>query len=253
MAWLKQDIERRSASIRDIPKLGLEPGTADDIKVLIDITIPQMRKKADALVVEQSKLEDEINVLNDKLRQVPSTEYIQEQEALLNQAKLDLDMLKAGLTALDETIAKEQRNLLEKESEFRAFKLANIDATSNGAEAVRLQRQTAKSLETLAVFKKKLIAENITLIQSLIEESLQRLLRKLSLVKTLTIDPETFEIHLQSPSGSTLLWQQMSAGEQQIVTTAIIWGLARASGHVFPMIVDTPLGRLDETHRGKLL
>ena len=45
----------------------------------------------------------------------------------------------------------------------------------------------------------------------------------------------------------------MSAGEQQIVTTAIIWGLARASGHVFPMMVDTPLGRLDETHRGKLL
>ena len=253
IAWLKQDIERRSASIRDIPKLGLEPGTADDIKVLIDITIPQMRKKADALVVEQSKLEDEINALNEKLRQVPSSEYIQEQESLLNQAKLDLDMLKAALVVLDETIAKEQRNLLEKESELRAFKLANIDATSNGAEAVRLQRQTAKSLETLAVFKKKLIAENITLIQSLIEESLQRLLRKLSLVKTLSIDPETFEIHLQSPSGSTLLWQQMSAGEQQIVTTAIIWGLARASGHVFPMIVDTPLGRLDETHRGKLL
>lgn len=253
LAWLKQDIERRTASIREIPNLGLEPGTDDDIKALIDITIPQMRKKADALVVQQSKLEEEINTLNDKLRQVPSSEYIQEQESLLSQAKLDLDMLKAGLAILDETIAKEQRNLLEKESELRAFKLANIDATSIGAEAVRLQRQTAKSLETLAVFKKKLIAENITLIQSLIEESLQRLLRKLSLVKTLTIDPETFEIHLQSPSGSTLLWQQMSAGEQQIVTTAIIWGLARASGHVFPMIVDTPLGRLDETHRGKLL
>jgi DNA sulfur modification protein DndD len=108
-------------------------------------------------------------------------------------------------------------------------------------------------LATLADFKKKLISENISLIQSLIEESLQRLLRKLSLIKKLTIDPETFEIHLESPSGATVLWQQMSAGEQQIVTTAIIWGLARASGHVFPMMVDTPLGRLDESHRGKLL
>jgi DNA sulfur modification protein DndD len=162
-------------------------------------------------------------------------------------------MIQAGLTAFDGNIAHQEKVLLEKESALRVFKLDNIDADSNGAEAVRLQRQTAKSLATLADFKKKLISENISLIQSLIEESLQRLLRKLSLIKKLTIDPETFEIHLESPSGATVLWQQMSAGEQQIVTTAIIWGLARASGHVFPMMVDTPLGRLDESHRGKLL
>ena len=252
-SWLSADIERRQSSIRDIPKLGLDEGISDDIKLLIEHTIPQLRNKAEALIIRQSKLEEDINTLKEKLTQVPSTEYIQEQEALLNQAKLDLDMIQAGLAAFDGNIAHQEKVLLEKESALRVFKLDNIDADSNGAEAVRLQRQTEKSLATLAAFKKKLISENISLIQSLIEESLQRLLRKLSLIKKLAIDPETFEIHLESPSGATLLWQQMSAGEQQIVTTAIIWGLARASGHVFPMMVDTPLGRLDESHRGKLL
>jgi len=252
-SWLSADIERRQLSIRDIPKLGLDEGISDGIKMLIEHSIPLLRNKTEVLIIRQSKLEEDINTLKEKLTQVPSTEYIQEQEALLNQARLDLDMIQAGLAAFDGNIAHQEKVLLEKESALRVFKLDNIDADSSGAEAVRLQSQTAKSLETLVLFKKKLIAENITLIQSLIEESLQRLLRKLTLVKTLTIDPETFEIHLQSPSGSTLLWQQMSAGEQQIVTTAIIWGLARASGHVFPMMVDTPLGRLDESHRGKLL
>ena len=253
LGWLSRDIEKRRASILDIPKLGLEDGISENIQVLTEHTIPQLRIKADALIKHQSKVEDEISALKEKLSQVPSSEYIQEQESLLNQATLDMQMVSGGLFTLDTTIAHHEKLVLEKESALRAFKLDNIDAASNGAEAMRLQRQTEKSLATLAEFKKKLIAENISLIQSLIEESLQRLLRKLSLIKKLTIDPETFEIHLENPAGATVLWQQMSAGEQQIVTTAIIWGLARASGHVFPMMVDTPLGRLDESHRGKLL
>jgi DNA sulfur modification protein DndD len=253
VAWLSRDIEKRRASILGIPKLGLEDGISENIKMLTEHTIPQLRIKADSLIKHQSKVEDEISALKEKLSQVPTSEYIQEQESLLNQATLDMQMVSAGLFTLDTNIDHHEKAFLEKESALRAFKLANIDAASNGAEAIRLQRQTAKSLATLAEFKKKLISENISLIQSLIEESLQRLLRKLSLIKKLTIDPETFEIHLESPAGATVLWQQMSAGEQQIVTTAIIWGLARASGHVFPMMVDTPLGRLDESHRGKLL
>lgn len=252
-AWLTRDIEKRQASILEIPRLGLDEGISENIKILTEHTIPQLRTKADTLIRHQSKVEDEINTLEDKLRQVPSKEYIREQETLLNQATLDMQMITAGLSSLDADIAILEKALLDKESALRAFKLDNIDAAASGAEAMRLQRQTAKSLATLAEFKKKLIAENISLIQSLIEESLQRLLRKLSLIKKLTIDPETFEIHLENPAGATVLWQQMSAGEQQIVTTAIIWGLARASGHVFPMMVDTPLGRLDESHRGKLL
>ena len=253
VAWLSRDIEKRRASILDIPKIGLDESISDNIRILTEHTIPQLRIKADSLIMHQSKVKDEINALDDKLRQVPSSEYIREQESLLNQATLDMQMIRAGLFSQDTDIAILEKGLLEKESALRAFKLDNIDAASNGAEAMRLQRQTAKSLATLAEFKKKLIAENISLIQSLIEESLQRLLRKLSLIKKLTIDPETFEIHLENPAGATVLWQQMSAGEQQIVTTAIIWGLARASGRVFPMMVDTPLGRLDESHRGKLI
>ena len=251
--WLSADIESRLSRIRNLPDLGLDETLSEDAKSLINDIIPDVRKRADALVSRQSNVETKILIIKDKLSQVPSTEYIEEQESLLTEAKMNLDIIQAGLAELDVSITKQERTVIENDSALRAFKLKNIDAESNGAEAERLQRQNARSIDTLTKFKKKLIEENITLIQELIEESLQRLLRKLSLIKNLTIDSETFEIHLQGPSGATLLWQQMSAGEQQIVTTAIIWGLARASGHVFPMIVDTPLGRLDETHRGKLL
>lgn len=253
ITWLDRDIEKRSAAIRQISRLGLDEDMPERLKALMESVIPQLRTRTDSLVARQAELKSQIDAIEDRIRQVPEKEYIQRQEEILKQSKVDLDQIKAGLAVIDDRIAKQEREIMEKESELRAFKLANIDAASSGAEAFRLQRQTAKSLATLTAFKKKLITENIVLIQSLIEESLQRLLRKLSLIKKLTIDPETFEIILHGPSGIIMPWQQMSAGEQQMVTTAIIWGLARASGHIFPMIVDTPLGRLDESHRGKLL
>ena len=251
--WLEADVQKRVRKITSRPLLGLDTETANNLRRLADTSIPEARKKTEALLLRLAEQEDAIFALEEKIRQIPSEEYILEQEKELREAESNLTIAESNLLSFAAEIAKDEKNLIEHEAELRKFKLENIDAEAKGSEAERLLRQTSKALATLADFKKKLIAENITLIQSLIEESLQRLLRKLSLIKKMTIDPETFEILLQSPSGATVLWQQMSAGEQQIVTTAIIWGLARASGHVFPMMVDTPLGRLDESHRGKLL
>lgn len=44
-----------------------------------------------------------------------------------------------------------------------------------------------------------------------------------------------------------------SAGENQIFATALIAGLAKVSGVRAPMVVDTPLGRLDSKHRANIL
>ena len=44
-----------------------------------------------------------------------------------------------------------------------------------------------------------------------------------------------------------------AAGENQICATALIAGLAKTSGFHIPMVVDTPLGRLDSEHRKRIL
>ena len=44
-----------------------------------------------------------------------------------------------------------------------------------------------------------------------------------------------------------------SAGENQIFATALFAGLAQVSGYHIPLVVDTPLARLDSKHRDNLL
>ncbi len=55
-----------------------------------------------------------------------------------------------------------------------------------------------------------------------------------------------------SVTGSEIEFDR-SAGENQIFATALIAGLAKVSGVKAPMVVDTPLGRLDSKHRGNIL
>jgi DNA sulfur modification protein DndD len=45
----------------------------------------------------------------------------------------------------------------------------------------------------------------------------------------------------------------LSAGEKQIYAIAILEALAKTSGRKLPIIIDTPLGRLDSKHRRKLV
>lgn len=42
-----------------------------------------------------------------------------------------------------------------------------------------------------------------------------------------------------------MLKSQLSAGEKQIFAVSVLWGLALSSGYQMPVVIDTPMARLD--------
>ena len=75
------------------------------------------------------------------------------------------------------------------------------------------------------------------------------MMQKNSMIQSISIDPESLSIKLIDYNGNELLKDQLSAGEKQLFAVSILWGLAQSSGYQMPVIVDTPLGRLDSNHR----
>lgn len=61
------------------------------------------------------------------------------------------------------------------------------------------------------------------------------------------------QVMLLAPDGRNLRDFDLSAGEKQIFTQALFWAIANVSGRVFPLVIDTPLGRLDQEHRLNVL
>ena len=66
---------------------------------------------------------------------------------------------------------------------------------------------------------------------------------------------DNFELALKHFNGTMLPAYQYgpSAGAAQIVATSLIAGLNKFSTHKAPVIIDTPLGRLDDVHRTNIL
>jgi hypothetical protein len=60
-------------------------------------------------------------------------------------------------------------------------------------------------------------------------------------------------ITLYDSSGRAIPKQRLSEGEKQIFAVSVLWGLARAAARPLPAVIDTPMARLDATHRRHLV
>ena len=67
------------------------------------------------------------------------------------------------------------------------------------------------------------------------------------------MDPETLEIRYYDAQNREVPKSSLSAGEKQLMVIAILWALAICSRKKLPVIIDTPLSRLDSLHREALI
>ncbi|RCJ28459.1 DNA sulfur modification protein DndD [Nostoc minutum NIES-26] len=111
----------------------------------------------------------------------------------------------------------------------------------------------AKVQDTLKVFREKLTLRKLNKLEIEVTECFRYLLHKSDLVHRVAIDTNTFSLSLYDLNGQPVPKHRLSAGEKQLLAIAFLWGLARVSGHHLPVAIDTPLGRLDSSHRSNLV
>jgi DNA sulfur modification protein DndD len=112
---------------------------------------------------------------------------------------------------------------------------------------------SAKVQETLKLFRDRLTLRKLNKLENEVTECFRYLLHKSDLVHRVAIDTHTFSLSLYDLQGKQVPKHRLSAGEKQLLAIAFLWGLARVSGRRLPVAIDTPLGRLDSSHRGNLV
>ena len=128
-----------------------------------------------------------------------------------------------------------------------------IDGIKNLEGYQRKLRLMAKTQQTLKRYQEQLKQKKVAQLEDTLVQCWKQLLQKPGFVERVRIDPETFEVLLYNEDGHAISKEQLSSGEKQIYAVAILWALALISGRPLPVIVDTPLGRLDSDHRTHLI
>lgn len=146
---------------------------------------------------------------------------------------------------------KRQRDILVSKR-IQLIKAIAEKENSNDDNA-RIVRYAAMSIEVLSEFKVRLQKEKVAKLSDTATKCFRALVEKNSLVSEIKIDSETLDVTMIDFDGNELLKSQLSAGEQQMFAVAIVWALALTSGYKAPVIIDTPMARLDSSHRSNFV
>lgn len=197
---------------------------------------------------------------------------LKETEYQLDHASLNIERApdEAQLQSTFEEIRKLERERVQHQVDYRqallkaketyrkALELARKEqklhdkhrALTNSSEGVS---NAQKALLLLGRFAELLTHARVKKLEVEFINSYQQLARKEDLHIHARINPNTFDVELVDDQEHVINRKALSAGEKQIYAIAILEALGRTSGRKLPIIIDTPLGRLDSHHRDKLV
>jgi len=84
-------------------------------------------------------------------------------------------------------------------------------------------------------------------------EILDLLTTKTDLVSDIYFDPIKGSLKFLNAAGEPLKHNNFSAGESEIIALALLWSVNKVSSKNMPIIIDSPLNRLDNKHREKFV
>lgn len=201
------------------------------------------------MVLELGKYQTELDQIEKSLLAVPDAEKL---EPLLIEVKMAEDesrLVESLQKSLDDQIRRVQREI---DSVQKQFDVTADEIKKHEANAIQLEKMRARlhsGREVLSLFEEKIRSKHISTLEKLIKESFEVLLRKRSFIKSISIRPDNFSLSINIVGEGFVPASKLSAGERQLLAVAVLWALAQASGRKLPTVIDTPLGRLDSSHR----
>lgn len=117
----------------------------------------------------------------------------------------------------------------------------------------RIQRYALKAQLLASQFKIELQKAKIAGLADTMTKCYKKILGKKNLIDRIEMDAETLDYHYLDIEGNEVMKSSLSAGEKQLMVIAMLWALAECSNKMLPVIIDTPLARLDSVHRKSLI
>lgn len=245
-AALEEDRSKRSAATGD----RLSPTAYEgDLKAVIGAGATGVRSELtialDALAAAEDRLENHLR----RLARLPTEESLR---ILLEAREQSRDRVESARRAVDDSAAlvEQRARVVERAAAARdaeVRKLAEEDISADRSQ--RISSHASRARETLKMLADLATGRHTSRIEAYATEALQRLLRKEGLIDAVRIDPKSLQVDLESRTGARLEPALLSAGERQLTALALLWSLTRAAGRPLPVVIDTPLGRLDASHR----
>lgn len=260
-----------------------ENDASNDIKAFMEYMNNKMEKESGELIYDLSestllKLEklQSHGLLQFKLR----TQKIQKETKMINDKieeidnYLAVDIDESSLNQKYKKIKKTEKEIIDCEVEMETLKAERITqhgismtaqtVFSRKAETVLANMETIDSdertvkyahiaIDIIREYKYRLQKRKTALLAETMTNCYKKLANKKNLVDKIEMDSETLDLIYLNKQNEEVAKKRLSAGEKQLMVISLLWALAICSKKKLPVIIDTPLSRLDSSHRRALI
>lgn len=252
--FLQTDRKHREASLNSNSYLELSESATRNLDALTDEQFfGSVAKPVKGLSREYNLHQERIYDIDRKLASIPDAERLGGLSEQIDEVRAKLERSRIDISALDLEIGRLARERQLKERILQREIEAVFGSELDREDVDRSLLHSKKVREAIEKFREVLLQKQVKQIETLVLDSYRQLLRKTTLIETLCINPLDFSLELRNAEDQIIPAERLSAGEKQLLAVALLWGLARFSGRPLPIIIDTPLGRLDASHRQNLI
>lgn len=205
------------------------------------------------LLEEKRELESQIRQL-EGLSQVgvltdSERELFEQLQAEMESCSTQIGRKTEQLRLLEEEILSLEKRINEIEVEIEKL-YEKHDISKERADFIQECDTIANVLNQFIVRLRK---NKVHLLQEKTFEMYRLLSSRSGLIKDIIIDDKTYEVRITDRVGHEIRKSGLSAGEKEVFAVSLLWGLAQTSQLKLPIIIDTPLSRLDSTHRDNIV
>ena len=208
-------------------------------------TIPVGQQEVSELLDEQRRLQDRIDELRRRITRLEGVDRdgtLSDLTNNLNKVTAEIDEMEGHIRDQARQIAGLEVTVNQRRASYE-HERQRADATSPVRQLLEKSERVRKVIEDVVP---SLFPLKVKQLSTAMTRVYKQLAHKTQVDKIVIENDGTTRV--LSPNGKELTFDR-SAGENQIFATALIAGLAEVSRVPAPLVVDTPLGRLDSKHR----
>ena len=226
----------------------VSPETKEVMSGWIEDALTTVPQQLVATMHRRDALKEQLATVKESLSRVPVIDLIRPLQEELQQRNREygrLEVQEENFSGEEKRLAFHLERLAGSKRRVRE-QIANIETNE---DRIKLAARVQQLLDD---YYQKLVARKLAQLEQQMVKRLNQLSRKRNFIERVEIDPHTFTVTLYR-AGRPFPRTQLSAGEDQIFAIATLWALREVSGRPLPVIIDTPLSRLDDVHRQTIL
>ncbi len=231
------------------PAFDLSHRAVGRIEHTLKAAVPESQAKVKSLAERIQETKNDLDQIALQIQQAPD-------EAALASVFSELATLNERIVEATAEVAVRQGELKAKYANAIGMARTLRDKHHALSEQIGLQqpiKYATGARELLREFGQMSAERKLDQLEHEFTLAFRRLSRKDDMVSGARIDSRRFTVKLLDREGVEIEKSKLSAGERQIYSIAMLEALARTSGRRLPVVIDTPLGRLDSHHRTNLV